>query len=54
MLAGSHFLPRGIGRLGGRLRLGSGHLGLLIALTANSPEITAGITGLVSGAHDAG
>jgi cation:H+ antiporter len=54
MLAGSFFLPRGLDRLGARLRPRPGHLGLLTALAANSPEITAGITGLVSGAHDAG
>jgi cation:H+ antiporter len=54
MLAGSFFLPGGLDRLGARLRPRAGHLGLLTALAANSPEITAGITGLVSGAHDAG
>lgn len=54
MLAGSRWLPAGIERLGRRLRSRSGHLGLLTALGANSPEITAGVTALVSGAHDAG
>ena len=54
MLAGSHFLPRGIGRLGARLRLGGGHLGLVTALTANSCESTAGITGLIAGLQEQG
>lgn len=54
LLAASRELPRGIERLGERLRPRGGHLGLLTALGANSPEITAGITGLASGTHAAG
>jgi cation:H+ antiporter len=54
LLAASRELPRGIERLGDRLRPRGGHLGLLTALGANSPEITAGITGLASGTHAAG
>ena len=54
LLVASRELPRGIERLADRLRPRGGHLGLLTALGANSPEITAGITGLVSGTHAAG
>jgi cation:H+ antiporter len=54
LLAASRQLPRGIERLADRLRPRGGHLGLLTALGANSPEITAGITGLASGTHAAG
>ena len=54
MLAGSRLLMPGMARLAGRVHPRGGHLGLLMALGANSPEITAGVTGLVLGAHDAG
>ena len=54
VLAGSRRLPDGIDGLAERLRVSSGHLGLLMALGANSPEITAAVTALVSGKHDAG
>ena len=54
VLVGSRRLPDGIDRLSGRLRVSPGQLGLLTALGANSPEITAAVTALVSGAHDAG
>jgi cation:H+ antiporter len=54
LLAASRELPRGIERLAERLRPRGGHLGLLTALGANSPEITAGLTGLASGTHAAG
>lgn len=54
MLAGTRWLPRGLDQLTRRLRSSPGHVGLLTALGANSPEITTGITALASNAHDAG
>jgi cation:H+ antiporter len=54
VLFASARLTHGLDRLGQLLGLSEGLLGLLTALGANSPEITAAITALVSGAHDVG
>jgi len=54
MLAASSRLPGAVDLLARRLHARGGHVGLLMALGANSPEITAGVTGLASGAHEAG
>lgn len=47
-------LTHGLDRLGEQLGLSEGLLGLLTALGANSPEIVAAVTALISGAHDIG
>lgn len=47
-------LTQGLDRLGDLLGISEGLLGLLTALGANAPEITAAITALLSGAHDVG
>ncbi len=47
-------LTQGLDRLGELLGISEGLLGLLTALGANAPEITAAITALLSGAHDVG
>ena len=54
MLAGARLLPRGLDRLVRRLRSRPGHVGLLTALGANSPEIAAAVAALVSGSYEAG
>jgi cation:H+ antiporter len=54
LLWASRRLPHGLERLAELVHPRGGHLGLLTALGANGPEITAGITGLVSGSHAAG
>jgi cation:H+ antiporter len=54
VLFASARLTHGLDRLGQLLDLSEGLLGLLTALGANSPEITAAVTALVSGAHDVG
>ena len=54
VLLSSVRLTRGLDRLGELLGLSEGLLGLLTALGANSPEIAAAVTALMSGAHDVG
>ncbi len=53
-LAASEVLVNGLGRLGGKLGLAAGLLGLLVALGADAPEISSAITALLSGAQDVG
>lgn len=53
-LVASEFLVRGFGRLGGKLGLAAGLVGLLTALGADGPEIASAITALLSGAKDVG
>jgi len=53
-LGASEFLVRGFGRLGGNVGLAAGLVGLLTALGADAPEISASITALLSGAKDVG
>lgn len=53
-LVSSEFLVRGLGRLGAKLGLAAGLLGLLTALGADGPEISSAITALLSGAKDFG
>src|SRR3989440_4890357 len=53
-LIASEFLVRGFGRLGGKLGLAAGLVGLLTALGADGPEISSAITALLSGAKDVG
>ena len=53
-LLSSEFLVRGLGRLGAKLGLAAGLLGLLTALGADGPEISSAITALLSGAKDVG
>jgi cation:H+ antiporter len=47
-------LTHGLDRLGEQFGLSEGLLGLLTALGANSPEIAAAVTALMSGAHEVG
>jgi cation:H+ antiporter len=54
VLFASEKMTAGIDRLGENLGLSEGLLGLLTALGANAPEISAAITALLSGAHDVG
>ncbi len=53
-LGASEVLVNGLGRLGGKLGLAAGLLGLLVALGADAPEISSAITALLSGAKDVG
>jgi cation:H+ antiporter len=53
-LAASELLVRGFSRLGARLGLAAGLVGLLTALGADGPEISSAITALLSGARDVG
>ena len=53
-LVASEFLVRGFGRLGRKLGLAAGLVGLLTALGADGPEISSAITALLSGAKDVG
>lgn len=53
-LGASEVLVNGLGRLGSKLGLASGLLGLLVALGADGPEISSAITALLSGAKDVG
>ena len=53
-LGASEILVNGLGRLGGKLGLAAGLLGLLVALGADAPEISSAITALLSGAKDVG
>ena len=47
-------LVRGLGRLGSKLGLAAGLIGLLTALGADAPEISSAITAILSGAKDVG
>ncbi|HYM49081.1 MAG TPA: hypothetical protein VET65_00775 [Candidatus Limnocylindrales bacterium] len=53
-LLASEVLVTALGRLGGRLRLSAGLLGLLVALGADSPEISSSVTATLAGARDVG
>jgi len=53
-LVASEFLVRGFGRLGSKLGLAAGLVGLLTALGADSPEISSAVTAQLSGAKDVG
>jgi cation:H+ antiporter len=53
-LGASEVLVSGLGRLGSKLGLAAGLLGLLVALGADGPEISSAITALLSGAKDVG
>ncbi len=53
-LASSEALVRGLDRLGARLGLSEGLLGLLTALGADTPEISAALAALHAGARDVG
>lgn len=53
-LAGSEFLVRTISRLGFLLGWSAGVLGLLVALGADSPEITSALVATMRGASDTG
>lgn len=53
-LAASDVLVRGLDRLGARLGLSEGLLGLLTALGADAPEISSALAALHSGARDVG
>ena len=53
-LGASELLVRGFGRLGARVGLAAGLVGLLTALGADAPEISSAITALLSGARDVG
>lgn len=54
VLFASEKMTAGMDRLGENLGLSEGLLGLLTALGANAPEISAAVTALLSGAHDVG
>jgi cation:H+ antiporter len=54
VLFASAKMTAGMDRLGENLGLSEGLLGLLTALGANTPEISAAVTALLSGAHDVG
>ncbi len=54
VLFASAKMTAGLDRLGENLGLSEGLLGLLTALGANAPEISAAVTALLSGAHDVG
>ncbi len=54
MLSGSRRLPEALDRLAERLRSQPGHVGLIVALGANSPEIVTAVTALTSGSHAVG
>jgi cation:H+ antiporter len=54
VLFASAKMTKGLDRLGENLGLSEGLLGLLTALGANAPEISAAVTALLSGAHDVG
>jgi cation:H+ antiporter len=53
-LGASEVLVSALGRLGPKLGLSAGLLGLLVALGADSPEISSAIAASVSGARDVG
>ncbi|MEJ2377099.1 MAG: hypothetical protein P8Y71_17370 [Pseudolabrys sp.] len=51
---GSILLARGLDEFGSRLNLLPGALGLIVALGANSPEISSAVTAMISGDHEVG
>lgn len=53
-LAASEVLVETLGRLGRKLGISAGLLGLLVALGADSPEISSAVTASLSGARDVG
>jgi cation:H+ antiporter len=53
-LIASLVLARDLDKLGARLHLSEGLLGLVTALGADAPEISSAITALISGKHDLG
>lgn len=53
-LGASEVLVLGLARLGVKLGLAAGLLGLLVALGADAPEICSAVTALLSGARDVG
>jgi cation:H+ antiporter len=53
-LAGSEVLARGLTRLGTKLELSEGLLGLLAALAADSPELSSAVIAILAGAGDVG
>lgn len=53
-LGASEVLVRGLARLGSKLGLAAGLIGLLTALGADSPEISSAITAVLRGAKDVG
>lgn len=53
-LAASEFLARGLTRLGTKLRLSEGLIGLFAALAADSPELSSAVIALASGAGTVG
>lgn len=53
-LAASEFLARGLTRLGTKLGLSEGLIGLLAALAADSPELSSAVIALASGAGTVG
>jgi cation:H+ antiporter len=54
MLAASELLTTGLSRLGVKLGLAEGLIGLLAALGADAPELSSSITALASGAREVG
>src|SRR4029077_16280647 len=53
-LAGSELLARGLTRLGTKLDLSEGLIGLLAALGADSPELSSAVIAILAGAGDVG
>ena len=53
-LGSSELLVWGVGRLGVKLGLAAGLIGLLTALGADSPEIASALSAILSGAHQVG
>jgi len=53
-LGASEVLVTGLSRLGAKLGLAAGLLGLLVALGADAPETSSAVTALLSGAKDVG
>jgi cation:H+ antiporter len=53
-LAASEVLVTALSRIGGRLGISAGLLGLLVALGADAPEISSAVTASLSGARDVG
>ena len=54
VLVSSELLVRGLARLGIKLKLTEGLLGLLTALGADAPEISSAIASLLAGSADLG
>ena len=53
-VGGSFVLAAGVDRIGARLGLAAGLFGVVTALTANAPEVSAAVTALVGGHPDVG